>query len=304
MDGTEAAANGFQRRSMSTEMRTDRERLTNFHCHTALEAGCDRELTPAWYATQLGDRMRRAVMTDHGFVHYFVNIGGVPWVEGWMENPDRFDAVREVGNRRLRAAVDTVRDLADPNVFMGIEADMMRDGRLTFDPRFTDEFDVIVCGHHFLSWITALDSAPEREKAWLDYMDALFAKTEVDVVAHPFRWISEANNGQVSNGAIDRILGWAEERGVALELNSGGGAPGPVVVRMLRAAADRGLPVVIGTDAHTRAAAKDFTQAQERLAAAGLTIADLYIPEVEDFIARKGRRHTADSRPSRARTPE
>jgi hypothetical protein len=66
---------------------------------------------------------------------------------------------------------------------------------------------------------------------------------------------------------------------------------------MLRIAADRGLPVVIGTDSHARAQITNFSIARQRLALAGLTPHDLYMPEVEDFIARKGRRQSMASRP-------
>ena len=42
---------------------------------------------------------------------------------------------------------------------------MMRDGRLTHDPAFTDEFDVILCGLHFAPWIEKLESEEARERA-------------------------------------------------------------------------------------------------------------------------------------------
>ena len=44
---------------------------TNFHCHTHVDACCPAELTPAYYAGALGETMRRAVITHHGFIHYF-----------------------------------------------------------------------------------------------------------------------------------------------------------------------------------------------------------------------------------------
>lgn len=78
---------------------------------------------------------------------------------------------------------------------------------------------------------------------------------------------------------------------------------------MLRIAADRGIPVVIGTDSHARAQITNFSLARQRLESAGLAPQDLYMPEVEDFIARKGWRHTMASRPvvdrsGRTITPE
>ena len=217
-----------------------------------------------------------------------------------MEEPAHFDAAREAGNARLRAAIQGVRALRNPNVFAGIETDMMRDGRLTHDPRFTDEFDVILCGTHFLPWVEKLDAEEAREKAWLDFVDALLDKPEVDVFAHPFRWIANVNKGRVTDDAIGRVLRWVEERGVTIELNSNANTPDAAEGRMLKIVADRGLPIVIGTDCHQVAQIANFSLARARLAQAGLTVEDLNIPEVEDFMARKGKRGSAASRPRKA----
>jgi len=252
------------------------------------------------YAGLLGDELRRVVLTDHGFMHYFVQDQGTLWSGTWAMNTGMFDAVRETGNASIRAAIKSVRDLGNANVFVGIETDMMRDGRLTHDPEFTEEFDVILCSIHFLPWLDKVESEEERVKGWLDHVDALLDKPEADVFAHPFRWIGQANKGHVPGDAMDRVLRWVEERGVTLELNSTEAVPEAAAVRMLRVAADRGLPVVVGTDAHKRAQVTNFSVARRRLALAGLTTKNLYMPEVEDFIARKGRRNTAASRPSKA----
>jgi histidinol phosphatase-like PHP family hydrolase len=248
------------------------------------------------YAGLLGEEMRRVVITDHGFMHYFVHDEELLWSGRWMENPAHFDAAREVGNARLRASIQGIKDMGNANVFTGIEADMMQDGRLTYDAEFTDKFDVILCGLHFAPWIEKLGSEAEREQAWLGYVDELLAKPEVDVFSHPFRWIAIANKGQVSDDTIARVLRWVEERGVTLELNSNNNMPEVTEVRMLRIAADRGLPVVIGTDSHRRTQIMNRSIAWHRLALAGLTTKDLYMPEVEDFVARKGRRNTSASR--------
>lgn len=282
---------------MSTKPRT------NYHCHTRIDESCEKELTLEFYAGILGDEVRRVVITDHGFMQYFSNV--VTWEviwQGWfMEDPAWFDRVREVGDQRLRDGLNAVRALNNPDIFFGIETDVMRDGRFTHDPAMTDEFDVILCGPHFMPWIERITDVQEKEKAWLDYMDMLLAKPEVDVLSHPFRRLAALTDGVISDDTVMRLLRWAEERGVTLELNSNANTPATAETRMLRYAADRGIPVVIGTDSHHRAQATNFCVAERRLAEAGLTEKDLFIPEVEDFIARKGRRNTAASRPKCAR---
>ncbi len=78
--------------------------------------------------------------------------------------------------------------------------------------------------------------------------------------------------------------------------------PEAAIVRMLKFATDCGLPVVIGTDAHTKDRILAFEVAERRLELAGLTTADLYMPQVEDFMARKGRRSDPKSRPAPGRS--
>jgi histidinol phosphatase-like PHP family hydrolase len=251
----------------------------------------------------LGEEMRRVVITDHGFMHYFLHESDLLWSGRWMEEPEHFDAAREIGNASVRAGIAKIRDLQNDNVLAGIETDMMRDGRLTHDPEFTDAFDVILCGLHFAPWIEKLEAEEARERAWLDFVDALLNTPEVDVFAHPFRWLAHVNQGRISDDAIRRALRWAEERGVAVELNSNPNTPETAEARMLRIAADRGIPVVIGTDSHARGQIANFSLARQRLASAGLTPQDLYMPEVEDFIARKGRRRSPASRPRSAGSP-
>jgi histidinol phosphatase-like PHP family hydrolase len=84
-------------------------------------------------------------------------------------------------------------------------------------------------------------------------------------------------------------------------LNSQEYVPEAATVRMLKFAADRGVPVVIGTDAHTRDRILAFEVAERRLELAGLTTADLFMPQVEEFMARKGRRSDPKSRPTPGR---
>lgn len=281
---------------------------TNYHCHTNVDSCCPAELTPAYYAGLLGDRMRRAVITDHGFIHYFQNVTGISWEVIWkgqfMEDPQWFDLARETGKARLLAEMKTIRDLNNPDIFFGIETDVMCDGRFTHDPLFTDLFDVILCGPHFMPWIERIDSMKEREKAWLDYMDMLLDKPEIDVLSHPYRRIADLTGRVISDETVECLLRWVQARGVALELNSNANTPETAEIRMLRYAADQGIPLVVGTDSHDLEQTTNFRIAEHRLALAGLTPEDLNIQEVEAFLARKGQRHTAASRPkAKQRTP-
>jgi histidinol phosphatase-like PHP family hydrolase len=277
--------------------------LTNFHCHTSIDCTVENTLTAEAYPPYLDDEMKRVVLTDHGFIHYLGHDPDTVWKADWTEKTELFDAVRPLGDASIQRAIQRTRALANPNVFVGIETDMMKDGRLTHSPELTDAFDLILCGCHFLPWIARLESMEARITAWLDHIDAMLDKPEIDAYSHPFRWIGNMIDYPLPDDAVDRVIRWADERNLAMELNSKAWVPEAATVRLLRAAADRGIPIIVGTDAHRHAEVKAFGVARERLALAGLTLNDLYVPEVEDFIARKGKRHTRESRPRRSRGP-
>jgi len=269
---------------------------TNYHCHTSfVDPDVDREMTPAYYAGQLGERMRRAVLLNHGYNYYVM-----PNHPEWAAN-EVADKVREAGNERVRSAMQAVRALGNPNLFCGIETDLSREGQPLHDLQFTEEFDVILYGDHYLHWVAKMDSVKERVRAWLDHVDAVLARPDLDVFAHPFRELRAISDNEVPTEAVERVLRWADERRVGLELNSHGYVPEAATVRMLKFAADRGLPVVVGTDAHTLDRILAFDVAERRLELAGLTTADLFMPQVEDFMARKGRLSDPKSRPAPGR---
>jgi histidinol phosphatase-like PHP family hydrolase len=269
---------------------------TNYHCHTSfVDPDVDREMTPAYYAGQLGARMRRAVVLNHGYNYYVM-----PSCPEWAAD-EVAGKIREAGNERIRAAMQAVRELNNPDIFVGIETDLSRDGQPLHDTRFTEEFDVILYGDHYLHWVAKMDSVKERVRAWLDHVDAVLARPDLDVFAHPFRELRAISNNEVPTEAVEQVLRWADERRVGLELNSQEYVPEAATVRMLKFAADRGLPVVVGTDAHTRDRILAFEVAERRLELAGLTTADLFMPQVEDFMARKGRRNDPKSRPAPGR---
>lgn len=270
--------------------------FTNYHCHTNVDFGCEPDLTPEAYAALLRPPLGRVVLTDHGFMFYFVTREMV-FGATWMVAPAVFDAHREEGNARIRTAIRKARDLGNPSVFVGIETDMMRDGRFTHDPAFTDEFDVIIAGDHFIPW---LDPARQGETAflcaWLDRVASIVAKPEPDILGHPMRWPSHTLKKPLPDDVIGEVVRMAAESRITLELNSSWCHP-EESARMVRLAVDQGVPIVFGTDAHGEKRAADFEFHMTVLALNGMTPADLRMPQVEDFARRKGRRHDVRSRP-------
>jgi histidinol phosphatase-like PHP family hydrolase len=275
----------------------DKIAFTNYHCHTNVDFVCEPDLTPEVYAALLQPPLRRAVLTDHGFMLYF---GTRELVFGatWMEDPSVFDAHRERGNARVREAIRKVRDLKHPDVFVGIETDLMRDGRLTHDPVFTDEFDVIIVSDHFIPWLSpARQGETAFLRGWLDRVASMVARPEVDILGHPCRWPSSELKKPLPDYVIAEVVEMAAESRIALELNSSWNSP-EENARMIRLAVDRGVPVVFGTDAHGKKRASEFDFHLQVLGMNGMTPSDLRMPSVEDFARRKGRRNDIRSRPA------
>jgi DNA polymerase (family 10) len=140
-------------------------------------------------------------------------------------------------------ALDGRDDLDGLSVLAGIECDILPDGRLDLAPDCLAQLDVVVASVH---------SALGQEEARMT--DRLLAAIEcpwVDVIAHPTgRMILKR---EPSRAAMDRVFAAAAERGVALEINS---QPDRLDLDdiLARRARDRGIKLVIDSDAHSPAA--------------------------------------------------
>jgi len=276
--------------------------FTDFHCHTNIDWVCEKELVPEFYARALGGELRKAVITDHGFMYYFYDKEVVLKAE-WMINPGMFDMQREWGNARLAENIRKVRLLKNPNVFVGIETDLMHDGRLTHDPVFTDEFDVIIGSIHFLPWTTAGMSKGEILRHWITHLERLIFTLEIDILGHPLRWLANVQGmTDVPRTLVARAVDFIEESRITMEINppkSSGNRYNDLIVPLVKMAVERGLPTVFGTDSHRKKYVGNFSPHLHLLDQLGIPIDALNMPEVEDFISRKGRRDTIDSRPEK-----
>jgi len=274
--------------------------FTDFHCHTNIDWVCDVDLTPAFYAQALDGELRRVVITDHGLMYYFYE-REVLFKAEWMINPEIFDAQRESGDAKLAENIRKIRSLKNPNVFAGIETDMMRDGRLTHPPSFADDFDVIIGSIHFLPWITTDMSKDEILRLWIDYVERLIFTSEIDVWGHPLRWLAAVQRiTDVPDSLMKRLVELIEESGITVEINppkGGGNGYGTLLSLLVKMIIERGLPIVFGTDSHRKQNVGNFAPHLYFLDKLGISVGDVNMPEVEDFINRKGRRDKVDSRP-------
>ncbi len=146
------------------------------------------------------------------------------------------DEARTRGHmRKIRAAkVDGIRVLA------GIEVDILKDGQLDLADEVLAELDLVVASiHSFMN----LDRAAITER-----MLAAIENPYVHIIGHPTGRILLRRDAMAYD--MERILDAARRRGVAMECNA---APDRLDLKdaYLRMAKDRGVRVVISTDAHS-----------------------------------------------------
>ena len=146
------------------------------------------------------------------------------------------DEARTRGHmRKIRAAkVDGIRVLA------GIEVDILKDGQLDLADEVLAELDLVVASiHSFMN----LDRAAITER-----MLAAIENPCVHIIGHPTGRILLRRDAMAYD--MERILDAARRRGVAMECNA---APDRLDLKdaYLRMAKDRGVRVVISTDAHS-----------------------------------------------------
>jgi DNA polymerase (family X) len=137
--------------------------------------------------------------------------------------------------RRIRAAkVNGIRILA------GIEVDILKDGRLDLADEVLAELDIVVASiHSFMN----MERAESTER-----MLAAIENPYVQIIGHPTGRILLRRDAMAYD--MERILDAAQRRGVVVECNA---APDRLDLKdtYLRMAKDRGVRVVISTDAHS-----------------------------------------------------
>jgi DNA polymerase (family X) len=137
--------------------------------------------------------------------------------------------------RRIRAA-----KVAGIRILAGIEVDILKDGRLDLADEVLAELDIVVASIHSFMNMERTEST-ER-------MLAAIENPYVQIIGHPTGRILLRRDAMAYD--MERILDAARRRGVVVECNA---APDRLDLKdaYLRMAKDRGVRVVISTDAHS-----------------------------------------------------
>lgn len=244
-------------------------RIDDCHAHTSLSYCADRDISPGDYvdAIERGTTLRTVAITNHGFSVYFPE--DLAWSWRFLEDPSLFDERLDWGNRRLVPHLDEVEALRDRGLRTGIEVEMMRDGRLTVDPRLRDRLEVIVGSVHVLR---SDEKASGRiVDAWMRHVRELVG-TGIHVLGHPLRWLG-SKLGSIPAEVVPFVVEAARAADVAVEINS------HYVVEadadLLLEAVRQGARVAFATDAHRASEIGRFDYHLGLVESVGLRIEDI-----------------------------
>ncbi len=245
--------------------------MFDLHCHTNISYCADNTLTLEFYADRIlhAEGLGGAAITDHGMAIYFPH--DVAWSWNFISDSLIFDQFRDAGNEKLEGHPAEIAKFKDKFIVPGIEAEMMHDGRLTFDEAFRKRFEVTIGSVHFLDMSLETGDSPEATFAcWKEHTLKLI-NSGIHVLGHPFRWVSR--QFEVPDDTVHEVVREAKRAGVAVELNSH--YPIEADVLMLRIAAEEGAYVSVATDAHRPDEIGDFSYHLDTVSLAGLKLSDL-----------------------------
>jgi Icc protein len=239
--------------------------LTDVHCHseyaycgTTVNAKTNIEVSKA-----LG--LGRLCLTEHTFQLYFDKEDA--WSFRWQTDGDM---VRNAWGG-TRGRMDDYRRFAAPLrsefVSLGLEVDLLSDGRLLVAPEDLAGWDVIVGAVHEIPGVKRKQTPQEEaERLFMEQVEALLAQP-IQVLAHPFRFFRRAGLLEPAH-----LYGWMAERlaraGVAAEINFHTNTNEPAFIRECVA---RGVRIALGSDSHDLAEVGEFYPHLEVLKQAGVS---------------------------------
>ena len=253
--------------------------FADYHAHTNLSYCCDPEITPEFYVDIIdAGLISAAAITDHSMAIYFPP--SVAWSWDFIFDSTLFDEYREYGNKRLEEHLNNLAEYTKKGIIPGLEAEMMEDGRLTFDMSLRSKIKVLIGSVHYLPYGHLTDTQ-EILRHWKVHVFMLL-NSGIDIIGHPFRWmekISPPDEKTIRNAVME-----AGRAHVAMELNSHDISPRTDMM-MLMAAAECGTKISLGTDTHHPAEAADFSYHMKIIRHCGLKLSDLNLYEYQPLIS-------------------
>ena len=253
------------------------------HCHTE-RSDCSEDVSLERYAELAPVCGFSFAITDHS-AHLFY-----PPDNKWAFWTDAAEALFEehyqAGLARCARYVTDVRAVQTGGMLLGVELDVLPDGRMVFDPDLLDGLDLVLGAVH---GIRALRQDRPLEEVVDEFKSRTLRLCElrVDALAHPFREWKSAKRA-VPPGLMEWTVEAARDAGMALELNCHYQVP-ECDRPMIRLCAELGVPIAIGTDSHRSHEFGDFSYHRRLLAEEGLGDGEGLAMSVEACRREKGR---------------
>ncbi|MGI5817176.1 MAG: PHP domain-containing protein [Armatimonadota bacterium] len=243
---------------------------TFFDCHTHTEfSACAEDVTLQGYVEIARTGSQQFAITDHSAQMFYPpdNRWGF-WTDDAVA---LYDANREGGDERIFHYVETIRAAQCGGMLVGIELDVLPDGRKVFPDGLLESLDVIAGAVHSMPTLRHERPVDEVHAEFREQVEAL-AGHGIEVLVHPYRLIL-ADGVPVSDELLEWTVRIARDAGFALEINSHKQFP-DCDVRMVRLALEEGVTIAIGTDTHRTEEFGDFSYHEQILRGAGLAPAD------------------------------
>ena len=238
--------------------------IADSHSHTQF-AYCATTVTAEKsidLARELG--VARQYLTEHTFQLYFDKPEGMSFA--WKHDPAIPERVwRTPGRCRMEAYRAWARRLRSDFVRIGLEADMLDDGRLLLAPEDADGWDVIVGALHEVTGRDSSKTQRQAETLFLKDMERI-VQTPINILAHPFRFFRRKKYDHPVHlyKPVVKILAGT---GIAAEINFHTYNPDPEFVRLCL---EHGVKISLGSDAHDLAECGEFWPHLRVLEQAGL----------------------------------
>jgi len=246
--------------------------LFDAHAHSKHSYCANEDLELSVYQEALDspyNMLARQAITNHGFQAYFPSDIAWSWI--FLDQYELFDKYKSRGDDALFSCKEEIEACDDRFVF-GVEVELMGDGRLTISPEVRKETGLLLGSLHVLPKAYEGDGSRDDIYAGFIKYTRELAAAGVDVIAHPFRWVS-SNMGSVPSEIIDEVISIAGEFDVAVELNiRGQSIPRPLLIQKVVRA---GLTLSLATDAHRPSEVGDFETHLEFISLADLNPADI-----------------------------
>lgn len=239
--------------------------ITDVHCHTEY-AYCGTSVTAtAALALSKALGVEQVCLTEHTFQFYFER--DEAWSFKWQTDPARVEQVWRERNGRLDEYRRFIRPFRGPGVYLGLEVDLLADGRLLLAPEDREGWDLIVGAVHSVpGFIKGTTPLAEAERMFLRETEGLL-RQHVDVLAHPFRFFSRAHLPTPTH-LYPNVVSLLAQYGVAAEINFHVNKPDPDFYRQC---VRGGIRIALGSDSHDVAEIGEFAPHLRILEQAGIT---------------------------------